>query len=105
MQQPGQPFASATTGGRRNTALLIAGGLLGDIVGRRRVLLGCWGAFQDPEVVDYAAPGEELRALEPGETSSGFFGVSPQPEYETTSLLGAVPDAGSRASSTGATNR
>jgi len=22
-------------------------------VGRRRVLLGCWGAFQDPEVVDY----------------------------------------------------
>ncbi|MEV4104436.1 nickel-dependent hydrogenase large subunit [Nonomuraea sp. NPDC049649] len=22
-------------------------------VGRRRILLGCWGAFQDPEVVDY----------------------------------------------------
>ncbi|MFF4618268.1 nickel-dependent hydrogenase large subunit [Nonomuraea jabiensis] len=22
-------------------------------VGRRRVMLGCWGAFQDPEVVDY----------------------------------------------------
>ena len=22
-------------------------------VGRRRVLLGCWGAFQDPNVVDY----------------------------------------------------
>jgi hydrogenase large subunit len=23
-------------------------------VGRRRVLLGCWGAFQDPDVVDYS---------------------------------------------------
>jgi hypothetical protein len=22
-------------------------------VGRRRVLLGCWGSFQDPDVVDY----------------------------------------------------
>jgi hydrogenase large subunit len=24
-----------------------------DQVGRRRILLGCWGSFQDPEVCDY----------------------------------------------------
>ena len=52
--------------------------------------------FRDGLVVDYAAPGEELRTLEPGETSSGFFGVSPQPAYETKSLPAAVPDAGAK---------
>jgi membrane-associated protease RseP (regulator of RpoE activity) len=52
--------------------------------------------FRDGEVVDYAAPGEDLRPLESGETSSGFFGVSPQPQYETKSLPAAIPDAGSK---------
>jgi membrane-associated protease RseP (regulator of RpoE activity) len=52
--------------------------------------------FEDGVVVDYAAPGEELRPLGPGETTSGFFGVSPQPEYETKSFPAAIPDAGSK---------
>jgi membrane-associated protease RseP (regulator of RpoE activity) len=52
--------------------------------------------FRDGVVVDYAVPGEELRPLEAGETSSGFFGVSPEPAYETMSLPAAVPDAGAK---------
>jgi membrane-associated protease RseP (regulator of RpoE activity) len=60
------------------------------------VMLGQAIFDEDGEVVGYAAPGEELRELEPGETTSGFFGVSPEPEYETKSFLGAIPDAGSK---------
>jgi membrane-associated protease RseP (regulator of RpoE activity) len=52
--------------------------------------------FEDGVVVDYAAPGEELRTLADGETSSGFFGVSPQPEYATKSFPAAIPDAGAK---------
>jgi membrane-associated protease RseP (regulator of RpoE activity) len=43
---------------------------------------------RDDEVVDYVPPGEELPALEPGQTSAGFLGVEPTPEYETEDLLG-----------------
>jgi membrane-associated protease RseP (regulator of RpoE activity) len=52
--------------------------------------------FRGQDLVDYAAPGETLRAAEPGETVSGFFGVSPQPEFETMSFPAAIPDAGSK---------
>jgi membrane-associated protease RseP (regulator of RpoE activity) len=52
--------------------------------------------FRGDELVDYAAPGESLRPPEPGETVSGFFGVSPQPEFETMSFPAAIPDAGAK---------
>jgi len=48
----------------------------------------------DGEVVAYAGPGEELRSLDGGETRGGFLGVSPEPEFETKALPGAISDAG-----------
>lgn len=47
----------------------------------------------DGEVVAYAGPGEELRSPEAGETTGGFLGVSPEPEFETKALPGAISDA------------
>ena len=46
------------------------------------------------QVVAYAGPDEELRSLEAGETRGGFLGVSPEPEFETKALPGAISDAG-----------
>jgi hydrogenase large subunit len=52
-------------------------------VGRRRVLLGCWGAFQDPNVVDYS-----YRNMEHwGKAQYVTPGVVVDGELVTTSLL------------------
>jgi membrane-associated protease RseP (regulator of RpoE activity) len=44
----------------------------------------------DGEVVAYAPPGEELRALRAGESEGGFLGVSPAEEFETTAFPGSA---------------
>jgi membrane-associated protease RseP (regulator of RpoE activity) len=42
------------------------------------------------DVVAYAAPGEDVRALRNGETSGGFLGISPRPEYRKEGFIGAL---------------
>ncbi|MFD1547582.1 nickel-dependent hydrogenase large subunit [Nonomuraea guangzhouensis] len=52
-------------------------------VGRRRIMLGCWGSFQDPAVVDY-----DYRTM--GEWGRGMFvtpGIVLDGELRTTSLV------------------
>jgi hydrogenase large subunit len=52
-------------------------------VGRRRILLGCWGAFQDPNVVDYS-----YRNMEHwGKAQYVTPGIVVDGELVTTSLL------------------
>ena len=46
------------------------------------------------EPVEIAQPGEELPAPEPGQTETGFLGVSPKPEFQTEGLLSAFGTAG-----------
>lgn len=47
-------------------------------------------------VVAYAPPGESLRPTREGETTGGFFGISPEPEYRRLGLGDALGAAGSR---------
>jgi membrane-associated protease RseP (regulator of RpoE activity) len=44
--------------------------------------------------VEIAQPGEELPPPEPGQTETGFLGVSPKPEYQTEGLIGSLGKAG-----------
>jgi membrane-associated protease RseP (regulator of RpoE activity) len=48
----------------------------------------------DGTPIDYALPGEQLRALKPGESYGGFLGIAPAPRYERENLLTAIPEAG-----------
>ncbi|MGH2808553.1 MAG: M50 family metallopeptidase [Actinomycetota bacterium] len=48
----------------------------------------------DDNLVDYAAPGEQLRAPEPGEIEVGFLGVSPSERYDKASPGTAIVDSG-----------
>jgi membrane-associated protease RseP (regulator of RpoE activity) len=48
--------------------------------------------FADGEVVAYFAPGEEVRVLRDGETTGGFLGISPRPEYRKEGLIGAIEE-------------
>lgn len=59
------------------------------------VKLGC-ALFRDVDVVDYAASCDDLRAPGPNETVTGFFGVSPEPEFQTKSFLASWADAGAK---------
>jgi hydrogenase large subunit len=52
-------------------------------VGRRRILLGCWGAFQDPNVVDYSYRNMETW----GKAQYVTPGIIVDGELVTTSLL------------------
>lgn len=51
---------------------------------------------KDGRLVEYAPPGEQLRAAKPGETSAGFLGVQPDSVYEKHGLLGGIVDSGAR---------
>ena len=68
----------------------------GGEITEKEVELGQAIFSEDGDVVAYAATGEELRPLEPGEIRGGFLGVSPQPELATKALPGAIVEAGSR---------
>ena len=46
------------------------------------------------EVLDLAPPGGELRVATAGEEVVGFFGVQPEPKYETLSLPSAISQSG-----------
>jgi membrane-associated protease RseP (regulator of RpoE activity) len=46
--------------------------------------------FSNGDVVAYFAPGEEVRALRDGETTGGFLGISPRPEYQKEDFVGAL---------------
>lgn len=59
------------------------------------VTLGC-ALFRDLRVIDYSATCSDLQPQRPGDEVTGFFGVSPQPAYETKSPLAAIPDAGAK---------
>ncbi len=47
------------------------------------------------DVVAYAGPGEDLRTLRAGETSGGFLGISPRPEYRKQGFIGALGEGAS----------
>ncbi len=49
----------------------------------------------DGTIIDYAPPGADVRTPREGETTGGFLGVAPAPEYERESLLGAIGRGGS----------
>jgi membrane-associated protease RseP (regulator of RpoE activity) len=59
------------------------------------VQLGC-ALFHGLDLLDYSSSCDELREPRAGETVTGFFGVSPEPEFEKKSFLAAFPDAGAK---------
>jgi membrane-associated protease RseP (regulator of RpoE activity) len=48
--------------------------------------------FANGDVVAYYEPGENVRPLRAGETSGGFLGISPKPEYRKEGPIGAVTE-------------
>ena len=48
--------------------------------------------FANGDVVAYYEPGEKVRPLRAGETSGGFLGISPKPEYRKEGPIGAVTE-------------
>ena len=44
----------------------------------------------DGDVTAYAPAGDDLRALRPGETTGGFLGISPRPEFRKEGFGGAL---------------
>jgi membrane-associated protease RseP (regulator of RpoE activity) len=46
--------------------------------------------FSNGDVVAYFAPGEQVRVLRDGETTGGFLGISPRPEYQKEGFVGAI---------------
>jgi membrane-associated protease RseP (regulator of RpoE activity) len=61
----------------------------------RSVALGSAIFDRDGDVVAYAAPGRELRALRPGESTAGFLGISPSPSYRRLGPIAAVGEGAS----------
>jgi membrane-associated protease RseP (regulator of RpoE activity) len=51
--------------------------------------------FLGEDVVAYFEPGEKVRALREGETTGGFLGISPRPEYRQEDLIGAIEEGAS----------
>lgn len=51
--------------------------------------------FSGEDVVAYFEPGEDVRVLRDGETSGGFLGISPRPEYRKEGPIGAIGEGAS----------
>jgi membrane-associated protease RseP (regulator of RpoE activity) len=49
--------------------------------------------FSDGEVVAYFEPGENVRTLREGESTGGFLGISPRPEYRKEGPIGAIEES------------
>lgn len=64
---------------------------------RRTVEVSLGSAISSTEtglIIDFAMPGEDLRAPREGEVVVGFFGVAPEQVVETSGPLGAIAEAG-----------
>jgi RIP metalloprotease RseP len=48
------------------------------------------------EMVEYASPGESIRAADEGEEATGFLGIRPQERYETLGFGEAITDSGEK---------
>jgi membrane-associated protease RseP (regulator of RpoE activity) len=79
-------------GGQRATFTVAREGEDLDVVAR----LGTAIFDSSGKFVEYAPPGESLRATKPGETVAGFLGVQPDSIYETEGPVGAVGAAASQ---------
>lgn len=62
----------------------------------RSVQLGEALFSEDGELLEYSATGTDLPEPGPGETVTGFLGISPEPVYEKEGPIGAIGDAGAR---------
>jgi membrane-associated protease RseP (regulator of RpoE activity) len=49
--------------------------------------------FSDGEVVAYFEPDESVRTLREGESTGGFLGISPRPEYRKEGPIGAIGES------------
>lgn len=49
--------------------------------------------FSDGEVVAYFEPDENVRTLREGESTGGFLGISPRPEYRKEGPIGAIEES------------
>lgn len=51
---------------------------------------------EDGSLIEYFPPGEDVPVPSEGQTTAGFLGIQPEPEFETKGLLGAAADSTSR---------
>ena len=50
----------------------------------------------DGSLIEYFPPGSEVPTPKEGQTTAGFLGIQPEPEYETKGFFGAVGDSAGR---------
>ena len=51
---------------------------------------------EDGTLIEYFPPGSQVPTPKEGQTTAGFLGIQPEPEYETKGLFGAIGDSASR---------
>lgn len=51
---------------------------------------------EDGSLLEYFPPGEEVPVPEEGQTTAGFLGIQPEPEFETKGFFPAIADSGAR---------